>query len=331
MNDRQRKSELFEKYMNNSCTREEFDEFLRTIKDSDNFDDLDGAFKKQWEQAKHSQPVHAVNWDSIYQNIVMRLWAIKKARLRFKYITLLLIICGAALFLYPRYSKPTAVNYITRQTAAAKTKVVLLDDGTRVTLNANSSLRYPENFNSDKREVYLTGEAYFEVFHDADKPFVIHSGKLLTHVLGTTFTVSAYPGAASPLNVTVLTGKVAVKHEQANALAVLTRGQSATMNAGKSKFELTKLKNPEDAIAWIDDKLIFENADLKQVAAVLSNKYGVTINVLDDKVATQRITAIFQGQTLSGILKAVTKITHTRYTNTNNTYTITANSNNQLN
>lgn len=325
MDERQRKSELFEKYMNNSCTQEEFDEFLATVKNADNFGDFDDAFKKQWNQADHRHISHTPNWEGIRNNIILRLWAIKKARLRFKYFTLLLLICGAALFLYPRYSKPTAVNYITQQTAAAKTKVVLLDDGTRVTLNANSKLRYPKSFNGDKREVYLTGEAYFEVFHDEDKPFVIHSGKMLTHVLGTTFTVSAYPHAASPLNVTVLTGKVAVKHQQANALAVLTRGQSATMASGKSKFTLTKLSNPEDAIAWIDDKLIFENTDLKQVAAVLSNKYGVSVNIKDDKLAAQRITAIFQGQTLQGILKAVTKITHTRYTAIDSTYTISTN------
>ncbi|MBE9585823.1 FecR domain-containing protein [Mucilaginibacter sp. JRF] len=309
--------------MENTCTREEFDELIGAVKESDNLDEFDGAFKKHWEQAQHKTPPHTISWDGIYQNIVLRLWAIKKARQRFKHTALLLVICGAALFLYPRYTKPTEVAYLTEQTASAKTKVVTLADGTRVTLNANSELRYPENFNGDKREVYLTGEAYFQVFHNADKPFVIHSGNLLTHVLGTTFTVSAYPKSVSPLNVTVLTGKVAVKHEQANALAVLTRGQSATMRQGKSAFELDTLKNPEDAIAWIDDKLIFENANMKEVASVLSNKYGVTINIADDQLAAQHITAIFQGQTLSGILKAVTKITHTKYTNTDSTtYTI---------
>lgn len=312
--------------MGNTCTREEFDELFEMLRQADNFDDFDLAFKNHWDKASQVATPKAANLDGIRQNVVMRLWSMRRGRVRVKYATAILLICGAALFLFNRYQKPEAPVYQTAQTSAAKTKVVLLADGTRVTLNANSSLRYPDNFNADKREVYLTGEAYFEVFHDAEKPFVIHSGKLLTHVLGTTFTVSAYPQAASPLNVTVLTGKVAVKHQQANALAVLTRGESATMSYGKTRFELTKLKNPEDAIAWIDDKLIFENTDLKQIAAVLSNKYGVSIIINDKKLADQRITAIFQGQSLQGILKAVTKITHTNYTTVNNnTYTISTN------
>lgn len=309
--------------MRNTCTREEFDELFEALKQSNNFDDFDAAFKSHWADASNLATDKPANWDGIHQNVVMRLWSMRRGRVRVKSAIAILLICGAALFLFNRYQKPEAPVYQTAQTTAAKTKVVLLADGTRVTLNANSTLRYPDNFNAGKREVYLTGEAYFEVFHDAEKPFVIHSGKLLTHVLGTTFTVSAYPQAASPLNVTVLSGKVAVKHQQANALAVLTRGESATMNYGKTQFELTKLKNPEDAIAWIDDKLIFENADLKQVVAVLSNKYGVTIIINDKQLAKQRITAIFQGQSLQGILKAVTKITHTNYTNVNNsTYKI---------
>ncbi|MCD8741066.1 FecR domain-containing protein [Mucilaginibacter roseus] len=326
MDQSQRKSELLEKYMNNSCTRQEFDELFDLLKQSDNFDDFDSAFKSHWDDAPNTATPKPANWDDIQQNVVMRLWSMRRGRVRIKYFIAILLICSSALFLFNRYQKPEAPVYQTARTTAAKTKVVLLADGTRVTLNANSTLRYPDDFNADKREVYLTGEAYFEVFHDENKPFVIHSGKLLTHVLGTTFTVSAYPQLASPLNVTVLTGKVAVKHQQANALAVLTRGQSATMNQGKTQFELTKLKNPEDAIAWIDDKLIFENADLKQVATVLSNKFGVNIIIKDKQLANQRITAIFQGQGLQSILKAVTKITHTNYTNANNsTYTISTN------
>jgi transmembrane sensor len=167
--------------------------------------------------------------------------------------------------------------------------------------------------------VYLKGEAYFEVVHNVNKPFIIHSGRLKTHVLGTTFTVSAY-SQVKPMNVTVLTGKVAVKDELTQAQAILTRGQSASTIDGKKTFELTTLANPEDAIAWMDDKMIFENSDLESVALKLSNKYGVDIKITGNKLPQQHITAIFQGQTLPGILKAITKLTHSNYTVRDNTY-----------
>jgi ferric-dicitrate binding protein FerR (iron transport regulator) len=122
------------------------------------------------------------------------------------------------------------------------------------------------------------------------------------------------------MNVTVLTGKVAVKDELTRALAVLTRGQSASTKDGKSTFEVTTLANPEDAIAWMDDKMIFEDSDLESVALKLSYKYGVTIKITGDKLSQQHITAIFQGQTLPGILKAITKLTHSSYAVRDNTY-----------
>jgi transmembrane sensor len=140
-----------------------------------------------------------------------------------------------------------------------------------------------EKLDGKTREVYLKGEAYFQVVHNVSKPFIIHSGKLRTQVLGTTFTVSAY-SEVKPMNVTVLTGKVAVKDESTQALAILTRGQSATIEGNKKTFVLTSLANPEDAIAWMEDKLIFDNADLEDVALKLSNKYGVAIKITGNKL-----------------------------------------------
>lgn len=69
-----------------------------------------------------------------------------------------------------------------------------LPDGTTVVLQANSRLRYPEKFTGNTREITLSGEAYFDVAHDAQKPFIIHTGKIRTTVLGTAFKISAMPG-----------------------------------------------------------------------------------------------------------------------------------------
>ncbi|MFA6082896.1 FecR family protein [Mucilaginibacter sp.] len=320
MDTNQRKSELLEKYMNNSCTKQEFEEFMELIKISQDFEDFDGPMKKQWENARYESIPHAVDWDSIYNNIKLRLWALKKTKVQFKFAAVIVLaICTLTFILYKNPASTDHTLYLTQHSGAAKTKVVVLSDGTRVTLNANSDLRYPQNFNAKTREVYLKGEAYFQVIHNVNKPFIIHSGKLKTQVLGTTFTVSAY-SQIKPMNVTVLTGKVAVKDELTHALAILTRGQSASTKNGKNDFEITSLANPEDAIAWMDDKMIFENSDLETIAFKLSNKYGVTVKVTGNKLAQQHITAIFQGQNLPGILNAITKLTHSSYTVRDNTY-----------
>jgi transmembrane sensor len=322
MNQKHRKSELLEKYMNNTCTKQEFDEFMELIKTSTDFEEFDGPMKKHWEGSPQENVPDTVDWTRMYSNIKLRLWALKKTKVLFKFAALIVLVISACTLIIYNYIKVASVDhiaYLTQHAGVAKTKVVVLSDGTRVTLNANSDLRYPQNFNAKTREVYLKGEAYFEVVHNINKPFVIHSGRLKTHVLGTTFTVSAY-SQVQPMNVTVLTGKVAVKDELNHAQAILTRGQSASTKDGKNTFEVTTLANPEDAIAWMDDKMIFENSDLESVALKLSYKYGVDIKVTGDKLSQQHITAIFQGQTLPGILKAITQLTHSNYKVRDNTY-----------
>jgi transmembrane sensor len=319
MDKKQSKEDLLEKYMNNSCTKQEFEELMNLIKTSQDFEGFDGPMKKYWEGGglKNLSPV--VDWNRISSNIKLRLWALKKTRLQFKFAAIVvLVITTFTLTLYKNADFGNTL-YLTQHSGIAKTKTVLLSDGTKVTLNANSNLRYPQNFNGKTREVYLKGEAYFQVVHNVSKPFIIHSGKLKAQVLGTTFTVSAY-SQVKPMSVTVLTGKVAVKDESTQALAILTRGQSATTEGNKKTFILTSLANPEDAIAWIEDKLIFDNADLEGVALKLSNKYGVAIKITGNKLPQQRITAIFQGQNLPGILNAITKLTHSDYKVHNSTY-----------
>jgi transmembrane sensor len=319
MDKKQSKEDLLEKYMNNSCTKQEFEQLMELIKTSQNFEGFDGPIKKNWENAGLKTLPHIVDWNRISSNIKLRLWALKKTKVQFKFAAIVVLVITA--FTLTVYKNTNIGNtlYLTQHSGVAKTTTVLLSDGTKVTLNANSDLRYPQNFNGKTREVYLKGEAYFEVVHNVSKPFIIHSGKLKTQVLGTTFTVSAY-SQVKPMNVTVLTGKVAVKDESTQALAILTRGQSATTGSNKKTFVLTSLANPEDAIAWMEDKLIFDNADLEGVALKLSNKYGVAIKITGNKLPQQRITAIFQGQNLPGILNAITKLTHSGYKVHNNTY-----------
>lgn len=323
MNDRQRKEYLLNKYINNECTKEEFNEFLELVKASPDFEGFDGPMQQQWQNAQVDSAAHQPNWDGMRNNILLRLWALKKRRQYVGSAALIAVIISVtAFFFYYKTSVINAsVNYITAYAAPANTKVVLLPDGTKVTLNSNSTLRYPEKLDGSTREVYLKGEAYFEVVHNVNKPFVIHSGKLLTNVLGTTFTVSAY-SPMQAMNVTVLTGKVAVKDEQTQALAILTRGQWATAKPGERTFRLGKMTAPEDAIAWIDNKLIFEDVDLQDVVVKLNNKYNVQINVASNKLAHEHITGIFESQSLPGILEALTKLTHSNYTIQHNTYTI---------
>jgi transmembrane sensor len=320
MDHKQRVSYLLNKYINNACTQEEFDELMSEIKTSADFIDFDDVMKKNWVKSASASSEHDVNWDGIYTNVKDKTRKRYKTGVVLKYaacFALIFAICTISI-----YKKPVVdTQYLTAHSLPAKTKVITLGDGTRVTLNANSDLRYPRDFNGAQRVVYLKGEAYFEVVHDAKKPFIIYSGTVRTQVLGTSFTVSAY-NEQKPTKVTVLTGKVGVIDQSNKAEAMLTRGLCATTDHIHQNFTISRIADPEEAIAWLDDKLMFENTTLADVVTALSNKYAVTIKISNKRIAAQRITAIFQNQTLPDILKGITRLTHSKYRIDNNVYTL---------
>lgn len=324
MDENQRISDLLTKYLNNACTQEEFDEFMYSIRTARDISGMDEAMKAHWERARTEQLPYAKSWKDISPAVKVKkanLW-VKSSRLKYA-AALSAGIFGAFLLtksLQPDLFQKTSSQF-TQHTAPLEIKTVTLEDGTIVTLNSNSDLRYPRKFNDSTREVYLKGEAYFQVKHDDKKAFIIHSGKLKTQVLGTTFTVTAYDENGS-MNVSVLTGKVSVKDEVKDKWIILTRGQSASTVKDHSKFNLTQMLHPEEAICWIDDKLIFDNLTLEECVLKLSNRFDVKIKIEDGRLSKKRITAIFQKKTLPNILNAITKLTHSNYKQQNKTYII---------
>lgn len=322
MDHKQRISYLLNQYINNACTRQEFDELMSEIKTSQNLIDFDKVLKKHWAKSVHATDEHSVNWDGIYENIKEKTQKRYNAGRMFKYaacLAFIFLVCTISVYKYKKVV--IGAKYLTAYSLPAKTKVITLADGTRVTLNANSDLRYPQKFNATTREVYLKGEAYFEVVHDDKKPFIVYSGTLKTQVLGTSFTISAYD-ERRPIKVTVLTGKVGLVDQSNKAHVILNPGLCATTDQTNQNFIISHIADPTDAIAWLDDKLTFENATLADVADALSNKYAVNIKVSNHQLATQRITAIFQNQTLPDILNGITRLTHSKYHVSKNVYTL---------
>ncbi|MDO6429054.1 FecR domain-containing protein [Flavitalea sp. BT771] len=154
---------------------------------------------------------------------------------------------------------------------------VTLSDGTRVWLNAGSSLRYPVSFNGQDRQVSVTGESYFEVAQDKAHPFVVSKGNCAIKVLGTHFNVNAYD-EEEKIKVTLLEGSVKVISGAGNNL--LLPGQMAVMNAGQ-KMEILENADIERVMAWKNGYFNFANADIRTVLRELSRWYDLEL-VFDD-------------------------------------------------
>ena len=126
---------------------------------------------------------------------------------------------------------------------------LILSDGSRVWLNSDTRLRYPVSFIGEKREVYLEGEAYFEVSH-SDKPFEVHGGGQCVRVLGTSFNVMAY-GDESKVQTTLVSGSVRVVLDQSDKTVLLTPGHQAEMDKNSGKITMREV-NVENYIGWKD-------------------------------------------------------------------------------
>lgn len=150
---------------------------------------------------------------------------------------------------------------------------ITLSDGTKVWLNAGSSLHYPVVFNGPDRKVTVTGETYFEVAQDAAHTFVVSKGTSEIKVLGTHFNVNAYDDEGE-IKVTLLEGAVRVAAGTGNRL--LSPGQMATIDA-RQKIDVLKNINLERVMAWKNGYFDFASADIRTVMRELARWYGLDL------------------------------------------------------
>lgn len=191
-------------------------------------------------------------------------------------------------------SKPK-IKFNTLIVPYGKRSNLKLSDGTMVWLNAGSKLVYPTAFNSKTREVYLVGEASFDVAHDAEHPFKVLTGNQEIEVLGTVFNVSSYPDDIDNF-VVLKSGSVKVAHNiqakknlfsRGNKIeSVITPGTKANLNLITNKVT-TKQVNVDDYFAWMDGVLILKNNDLNFIVKKLSRYYNIKIAIENKELSNE--------------------------------------------
>ena len=169
---------------------------------------------------------------------------------------------------------------------------VLLPDGSRVWINACSSLEYKKLFLSRKRKIKLTGEAYFEVAHNAYFPFIVQNNKTEVRVLGTKFNIRSNDDD-NYITTTLFNGSISFSdNEKLNI--TLKPGEELVFDKTTRTAQVRSLDYPEDALNWINGKLMFENSTLEDIAKNLERHYNVNIRFKDDNVKQKRFTAEFE-------------------------------------
>ena len=165
------------------------------------------------------------------------------------------------------------ITYNTISTPRAAQYEVVLSDGTKVWLNAASSLRYPTSFSGQDRKVELTGEGYFEVAKNKDKPFHVRVGAVEVEVLGTHFNIMAYDDEAA-IQTTLLEGSVKVSYN--NQSDLLKPGRQASLDRTDNKLT-TGDANVQQVVAWKNGYFYFDKSDVKTIMRQVSRWYDLDI------------------------------------------------------
>ncbi|MGV8138901.1 MAG: FecR family protein [Mangrovibacterium sp.] len=177
-----------------------------------------------------------------------------------------------------------------------------LPDGTKVWLNAESSIEYNVPFGLKKRDVKLTGEAFFEVQKDEQKPFQVKSGKVTVTVLGTCFNCSAF-SEDKAIEVVLAEGKVKLNTNgsETNKEFILKPGQRAVVDKMTDQTNISS-GNIEKYIGWHEGKLIFDECPLQEVARRLERWFGIEVEIADPEIGDYKISTTFENESLRQIL-----------------------------
>jgi ferric-dicitrate binding protein FerR (iron transport regulator) len=195
-------------------------------------------------------------------------------------------------------------HWLNRQNGKATKAIIELTDGSKIWLNADSRLTYPEVFSGASREVHLEGEAFFEVANNAARPFIIHLHKGTIKVLGTSFNIRAYEN--EPVQTSVTTGKVAFipkyegSHQQPDTILITPDVKvTYTQSTGHVVKENTAAADDK---AWTEGRLVFRNATLEAIGMELERTFGKKVMFAADAPRHYRLTGSFQRNSLQEIM-----------------------------
>jgi transmembrane sensor len=240
-----------------------------------------------------------------------RKWSGKAALFKILYpvaASLLIITLFIGYFVIQNNDAPNLLQALIlekQKTPKGKQRHIILADGTHVWLNANSELKYAKNFLGKKnREVYLDGEAFFDVSENKEKPFIVHASGLSIKVLGTAFNVRSYADDHI-VETTLVRGKVSIASASEDSIhqVTLLPNQQALFIKDSKTMALEGAVNTENYIGWKDGWMIFDDKPFSYIKETLERWYDVSIIMEDEDSLTCTFSAKFKDKTLQEVLE----------------------------
>ncbi|MDO6429263.1 FecR domain-containing protein [Flavitalea sp. BT771] len=243
-------------------------------------------------------------------------------------VVILLAIGAIAYLRRPVRTEGAALALMMEKRNAKGTKsIIQLPDGSKIWLNADSKLKYPEIFKGATREIYLNGEAFFDVAKNTNRPFIIHLANGTVQVLGTSFNVRAYDNE-SVVETSVATGRIAFipkyrTSRKKQDTVFLAPDHKVSYTFTKEELSTSITSGKEDK-AWTEGKLIFRGLTMQQIAMELERNFGKKVVFLDDGPKEFIFTGSFENNSLDEIMYYLSRTKNFNYKITNSELLIAA-------
>ncbi|HBS87379.1 MAG: hypothetical protein A2W91_13930 [Bacteroidetes bacterium GWF2_38_335] len=258
-------------------------------------------YKKIWDNSRNLKPLLSINIDNEWEKLSGKInfnevtLANKKRSFPLMKIAAVLLFLAVTVFVANYFLNTNGTN---KMNVEEGPKEVMLADGTKITLNKNSSIEYPDKFDDDIRSVQIDGEAYFEVEKDKKKPFIVKAEDLNIRVTGTSFYVNT--GENNQIVVIVKEGQVEVYKDENSKIKV---GPNERASFDKTRKEIIKEGIEDDNyLAWKTKKLIFKDKKLEKVIQSINKAYDCEIVLANKENSNCRFTDTFDNLSLDAIL-----------------------------
>lgn len=192
-------------------------------------------------------------------------------------------------------------------------RLVTMPDGSNIYLNGDSKIKYAQNFNTKKRIVYLEGEAFFDVQHRKNQPFIVYTGKVSTTVLGTSFNINSYKSSKN-LSITVQNGKVGVVVKNGREKRVQFLYPNQQLNISTDDLAITR-KNVDatEIDSWREYKMVFYDKPLSEIIQVIEREYDIDISIERESLKDIKLTTKFDKSSVRQIMDVVALLSNSKY------------------
>lgn len=307
---------LLESFMRGETSPDEEQVLVDWLRSPEANEQLSNYYRETW--INSSQELAAEIQGRMYTNIKKRMHSVHsepytqqskrisplRYLLQYAAVVLLVLMAGIGGHVYTSSqmkNSPTDKRYLV-QTEKGQRANITLPDGTVVWLNSYTQLHYNADYGTTSRVVSLTGEAYFEVAKNKEKPFIVKTQGMDVEALGTTFNVKAYQ-EDSRIITTLFSGAVRISTDKNKV--ILSPDENATLERKSGRLAVHKLENSSYAKMWRDNDLVFNGETLEEIAVLLNRMYNVRIVFKSEPIKKYRFSGVICNNSLDNVIELI--------------------------